>query len=84
MPMLTIGWCKNCLHKVGQHADHPGWRHFGLGWGSYLLNVNCSAYAGSTNTWFDLGAWRQAQWKCGCVHPEPDMGRQFRGKWVLK
>ena len=82
MPRLTIGWCKNCGHKVGLHPKHhEDWRHFGPSFG-YLLTVNCMAYAGSTNTIFDMGAARSGQWKCECVHPEPDMTKPFGKKWV--
>jgi hypothetical protein len=82
MPRLRIGWCRNCGHKVALDPRHPEWRHFSVGYG-YLLNVNCLAYAGSTNTLFDAGAFHQGQWKCLCMHPEPDLTMPFRSKWVM-
>ncbi len=81
MPKLTIGWCKNCGHKVGLHPKHPEWRHFAVGNG-YLLVVNCMGYGGSSNSLFDAGAFRQGQWKCACVRAEPDATKPFETKWV--
>ena len=82
MPTLTIGWCKNCGHKVASHSKHPDkWLHFGIGAG-YLVTVNCYGYAGSTNTLLGKAAFRQGQWKCDCEHPEPDMTKSFQKKRV--
>lgn len=82
MVKLQIGSCLNCPQKVGLHPKHPEWRHFGLGRG-YLLSVNCSGYAGSTNTRLDLGAFRQGQFKCDCVRPDVDSSKPIDTKRVL-
>ncbi len=85
MPRLSIGWCKNCGHKVGLHPKYGRWAHFGVGRG-YNLSTECWAYAGSTNTSLDLGAFRQASRvgsKCTCLKPDPDPTKPFQSKWVL-
>ena len=82
MVTLQIGWCLNCPHKIGLHPKRARWMHFAAGPG-YLLTVNCFAYAGSTNTMFDRGAFRTGQFKCDCVRPELDPNKPTGTKWVL-
>ncbi len=82
MARLQIGWCRNCPHKVGLHPKKPQWWHFAVGRG-YTLTTNCFAYAGSTNTSLDLGAFRTGQFKCACVTPELDPDKPTTTKWVL-
>ena len=82
MVTLQIGWCKNCSHKIALHPKKSRWMHFSLGRG-YLLTLNCYAYAGSTNTSFDLGALKESQFKCECVEPALDEAKEIQKKHVL-
>lgn len=82
MVRLQIGWCRHCPHKVALHPKRPTWWHFAVGRG-YVITLNCMAYAGSTNTSLDLGAFRAGQFKCDCVTPELDPGKPQTTKWVL-